>query len=66
MIEREELERAIVALEAQRTTLGDVAVDAAIAGLRQKLVVLEQAERTVARLEQFLRERGLLTENGEG
>jgi uncharacterized protein (UPF0332 family) len=28
--------------------------------------VLEQAERTVARLEQFLRERGLLTENGEG
>ncbi len=28
--------------------------------------VLEQAERTVTRLEQFLRERGLLTENGEG
>ncbi len=28
--------------------------------------VLEQAERAVARLEQFLRERGLLTENGEG
>jgi len=27
--------------------------------------VLEQAERTVARLEQFLRQRGLLTENGE-
>lgn len=28
--------------------------------------VLEQAERIVARLEQFLRERGLLTENDEG
>jgi hypothetical protein len=28
--------------------------------------VLERAERIVARLEQFLRERGLLTENGEG
>jgi uncharacterized protein (UPF0332 family) len=28
--------------------------------------VLEQAERLVARLEQFLRQRGLLTENGEG
>ena len=28
--------------------------------------VLKQAERTVAHLEQFLRERGLLTQNDEG
>ena len=37
MTDREELEQAITALEAQRATLGDVAVDAAIAGLREKL-----------------------------
>jgi class 3 adenylate cyclase len=39
------IEAAIAALEAQRPVLGDVAVDAALAGLRQKLGELEQAER---------------------
>ena len=37
MTEREQLEQAIAHLEAQRATLGDVPVDAALAGLRQKL-----------------------------
>ncbi len=40
MNEREQLERAIAALETQRATLGDVAVDVAQAGLRQKLAAL--------------------------
>lgn len=48
MSEREQLEQAISPLEAQHATLGDVAVDAALAGLRQKLVALGQAEETGA------------------
>ena len=42
---RADIEAAIAALEAQRPVLGDAAVDAALAGLRQKLGELEQAER---------------------
>lgn len=37
MIEIEQLQRGIAALEAQRATLGDVVVDAALASLRQRL-----------------------------
>jgi class 3 adenylate cyclase/tetratricopeptide (TPR) repeat protein len=38
---REQLERAMAALDSQRDTLGDAAVEAALAGLRQKLATLE-------------------------
>jgi class 3 adenylate cyclase len=41
MTEREGLERAIAAMEAQRATLGDAAVEAALTGLRQQLAALE-------------------------
>jgi Zn-dependent M16 (insulinase) family peptidase len=41
MEERKELEKAIQELEAQRENLGDVAVEAALAGLYQKLSKLE-------------------------
>jgi class 3 adenylate cyclase/tetratricopeptide (TPR) repeat protein len=44
VVERERLERAIAILETQRTILGDEAVEAALAGLRQKLVELERPE----------------------
>ena len=37
MSNREEIERAIAALEGQRSVLGDAVVDAALASLRQKL-----------------------------
>lgn len=47
MTEREQLEQAIAALEAQRAVLGQVAVDAALAGLRRKLAELEYAEGDV-------------------
>ena len=43
MSEREQLEQAIAALQAQRATLGDAAVDAALAGLRQKLAALDES-----------------------
>ena len=41
MTEREELEKAVTALDQQRLVLGEAAVEAALAGLRQKLAVLE-------------------------
>jgi class 3 adenylate cyclase len=41
MIEREQLERAIAELEAQRAALGDGLVDVSIAALRAKLAALE-------------------------
>ena len=41
MIEREQLEQSIAALEAQRVVLGDAVVDPAIAALREKLTALE-------------------------
>lgn len=45
MSEREELEQAISALEAQRATLGDVVVDASLSALREKLAALDTAAR---------------------
>jgi ABC-type oligopeptide transport system substrate-binding subunit/class 3 adenylate cyclase len=42
MTEREQLEQAIVQLEAQRATLGDGVVDASIAALHEKLAALER------------------------
>ena len=45
MSDREQLEQAIAQIEAQRTSLGNAATDAAIAGLRQQLVAVEQSER---------------------
>jgi len=41
MSEREQLEQAIVALEAQRALLGDAVVDAALAPMREKLAALQ-------------------------
>src|SRR5262245_17594896 len=41
MSKREQLEQAIAHLESQRATLGDAAVDAALAGLRQKLAAMD-------------------------
>lgn len=54
MTERQELENAIEALEQQRTVLGDAAVDAALAGLRQKLSALDGLG-TLVREEQIAR-----------
>ncbi len=42
-MEREQLEQAIAALEAQRAVLGDAVVEAAIGSLREKLASLNQA-----------------------
>ena len=44
MSEREELEKAMAALDQQRTVLGDAAVEAALVGLRQKLAALDKGE----------------------
>lgn len=41
MTEREQLEQAIAALEAQRAILGDAVVDASVAALREKLAALK-------------------------
>ena len=46
MNEREQLEQAIATLEAQRSSLGDEAVDSALVGLRQKLEALKRDEGT--------------------
>jgi class 3 adenylate cyclase/tetratricopeptide (TPR) repeat protein len=46
MSEREQLEHAIAALEAQRPVLGEAAVEAALAGLRQKLAALDEEPRS--------------------
>ncbi len=46
MSERDELEQAIAALEAQRATLGDAVVDASLSALREKLAALEAAARS--------------------
>jgi predicted ATPase/class 3 adenylate cyclase len=43
MNERDELEQAILALEAQRATLGDAVVDASLGALREKLAALDAA-----------------------
>ena len=44
MTEREELEKAMTVLDQQRPVLGDAAVEAALAGLRQKLSALDKGE----------------------
>src|SRR5713226_8695563 len=44
MSEREELEQAMATLDGQRRLLGDAAVEAALAGLRQKLSALDKGE----------------------
>ena len=44
MTEREDLEKAMAALDQQRTVLGDAAVEAALAGLQQKLSALDKGE----------------------
>lgn len=44
MSERQELEKAMAALDRQRTMLGDTAVEAALEGLRQKLALLDKGE----------------------
>jgi len=51
MTEREELERAISALDAQRATLGDDVVDTMIAAAREKLAVLK-SQRAVEQRKQ--------------
>jgi predicted ATPase/class 3 adenylate cyclase len=48
MSEREQLEQAIAALEAQRAILGDAVVDAALDSMQKQLAALEQAEREAA------------------
>ena len=44
MAEREQLEQAIAAFEAQRDSLGDEVVDAAISPIKRQLTELEHAE----------------------
>lgn len=46
MSERQELEKAMAALDGQRTVLGDAAVEAALDGLKQKLSALGEQEPT--------------------
>ncbi len=46
--EREQLEQAIAALEAQRVILGDTIVDAGLAPMREKLAALKEAEQADA------------------
>ena len=48
MAEREQLEQAIAALEAQRASLGDAAVDAALGPMRRQLAKLELAKHEPA------------------
>ena len=48
MTEREQLEQAIAALEAQRDSLGDAVVDAALGPMRLQLAELERAEHKPA------------------
>ena len=63
MSEREQLEQVIAALEAQRTTLGDAVVDAALGSIRRQLIELQAAERGPASA--FEGERRLVTVDGE-
>ncbi|MBC8248616.1 MAG: adenylate/guanylate cyclase domain-containing protein, partial [Anaerolineales bacterium] len=50
MTECEQLERAIAHMEAQRAILGDAAVEAALAPMREKLAVLAKAETPTPKL----------------
>jgi len=47
MIEREQLEQSIAAMQAQRATLGDAVVDATIAALRKQLAEQTAAHREI-------------------
>ncbi len=46
MSDRADLENAMAALDSQRTVLGDAAVEAALAGLRQRLEALDRGQGT--------------------
>ena len=59
MTEREQLEQAIAALEAQRAILGDAVVEAALGPMWRRLAELEQAEHLPAHA--FEGERKLVT-----
>jgi predicted ATPase/class 3 adenylate cyclase len=59
MTERDQLEQAIAALETQRATLGDAAVEAALVGLRHRLAELERGGATA--LAPLTGERKLVT-----
>jgi class 3 adenylate cyclase len=64
MNERAELEQAIQQLEAQRDILGNAAVDAALAGINQRLAELDEFERRDAaapRLGEHIGERRVVT-----
>jgi adenylate cyclase len=61
MINREQLEQAIAALEAQRASLGDAVIDAAIAPMREKLAALARAECKPAPPPSSVGERKLVT-----
>lgn len=47
-MEREQLEQAIAALEAQRQVLGDAVVEAALASLQEKMALINQAPDTAS------------------
>lgn len=61
MSEREQLEKAIDALEAQRSTLGDAVVDAALGPMREKLATLQGDEKHLHSIEQHKQERKQVT-----
>ena len=50
MTEREQLERAIVHMEAQRAILGDAVVEAALVSMREKLAALAKTETPTPKL----------------
>jgi len=72
MTEREELEKAMAALEQQRPVLGEAAVEAALVGLQQKLSALEgeepvSQEQLITRLmPQALADKMRATRHAEG
>ena len=45
---KEQLRHSMVALEAQRTVLGDAVIEPALVGLRQQLAALEAQQQTQA------------------
>ena len=59
MTEREQLEQAVAALEAQRAIMGDAVVEAALGPMRRQLAELEHAEHKTALA--FEGERKLVT-----
>lgn len=61
MSEREQLEQAIAALEAQRSTLGDAVVEAALGPMREKLATLNKDDQRSADKNQRKQERKQVT-----